>query len=106
MTQLGFDLGAHGMACVSAAVEHECPGWMDMAVDAVRRFAAHQSGLFTVEMMRAVIQDEIPPTHRLRVWGPVTQAAIRAGYIEKTRHFAPAVSSNRSPKPLFRKGRA
>ena len=94
-----------GMERVRDAVEAECPGWMDVALDAVRRFAAVQSvGLFTAEGMRSVIGAELPPTTRLRVWGPLIKKAIAAGYIVHSRQYAPAASSNGSPKPLYRRG--
>jgi hypothetical protein len=90
---------------VRDAVEAESPGWMDAALDAVRRFAAVQGGMFTTEAMRSVIQGELPPTTRLRVWGPLTKAAIRHGYIEPVRGmFAPAASSNGSVRQMYRRG--
>jgi hypothetical protein len=96
---------AAGMDRVRDAVESESPGWMDAALDAVRRFASTQHGLFTAEQMRSVIQAELPPTTRLRVWGPVTKAAVAAGFIEPVRGmFAPAASSNGSVRQMYRRG--
>jgi hypothetical protein len=94
-----------GMDRVRDAVESESPGWSEKALDAVRRFAAQQAGMFTTEGMRSVIQKELPATTRLRVWGPVTKAAVAKGYIEPVKGaFAPAASSNGSPKRMYRRG--
>ena len=94
-----------GMERVRDAVEAECPGWMDVALDAVRRFAAVQSvELFTAEAMRSVIGAELPPTTRLRVWGPLVKKAIAAGYIAPTGKYAPAASSNGSVRQMYRRG--
>ena len=93
-----------GMERVSQAVEKECPGWMDIALDAIRRFAGGNPGTFTAERMRTVLEPELPPTDRLRIWGPLVQAAIRKGYIRPTKGYAPAASSNGSPKRLYSRG--
>lgn len=93
------------MERVSDAVEAESPGWSAKALDAVKRFAAAQAGLFTTEAMRGVIESELPPTNRLRVWGPITKTARAKGYIEQVKGaYAPAASSNGSPKPLYKRG--
>ena len=94
-----------GMEPVRDSAEREVPNWTALALDAVRRFAAHQGGYFTMEQCRAVVQAELPHQPRLRAWGGVTQSAIRAGFIEPVRgQYAPAASSNGSPKPMYRKG--
>ena len=82
-----------------------CPGWLALAVERVRAFAAANPGVFTVEMMRGVIGAEMPQPPDLRAWGRVAQDAIRLGYIERVpKVVIPAASSNGSVKPAWRKG--
>lgn len=79
--------------------------WIAKAVEAVRRFAAAQQGMFTLEMARFGVKDEVPRPHDLRAWGVVARMATKAGYIERVpKLFFPAASSNGSPKPCYRKG--
>jgi len=94
-----------GMSRATAAVEFDMPGWIERAVDALRRAASVQVGVFTIEQMRAVLEPELPTVHELRAWGRVTQLASDRGYIEAApRVFIPAASSNACPKPAWRKG--
>lgn len=94
-----------GMERVRDAAEREVPNWTALALEAVRRFAGHQGGYFTMEQCRAIVESDLPHQPRLRAWGGVTQSAIRAGFIEQVRgQYAPAASSNGSPKPMYRRG--
>lgn len=93
-----------GMQRVSDKAERTAPGWCEKAADAMRRFAAAQDGLFTVEMARTVLEQELPPVHDGRAWGVVAVMSIRRGYIVKTKQTAPACSSNGSLKSLFCRG--
>ena len=94
-----------GVSRAAAAVEFDMPGWIERAVDALRRAASVQVGVFTIEQMRAVLEPELPTVHELRAWGRVTQLASDWGYIEAApRVFIPAASSNACPKPAWRKG--
>lgn len=79
-------------------------GWCQEAVEALRKFAAGQHGMFLIETARVILARDLVAPADCRVWGKVTQMAIRAGYIEKTKLTAPAASSNAAPKPLFRRG--
>ena len=79
-------------------------GWLALALERVRAFAAANPGVFTVEMMRQVLT-EVPAPPDLRAWGRVTQDAIRLGYIERVpKVVIPAASSNGSVKPAWRRG--
>lgn len=89
--------------------ERTAPGWISDAVDALRRFARNQVAVFTIEQARCVIETQpgIPEPTDKRAWGHVTRRAEAEGFIERVRNgYAPATSSNGSPKPLYRRGRA
>lgn len=100
--------GRRGMARASTRAERVAPGWHEQALD---RFREYVSSLpldrdFIVEDVRLAIQAKLPVVPELRVWGSITQAAIRIGILSKTGRFMPAVSSHASPKPVYRRGRA
>lgn len=94
-----------GIASSAQHAEEVQPGWQEMAygwlewwVDSV---AAYPS--FTMEEFRthpSIIEMDQPA--ELRAYGALTQRAIRHGLIEKV-GYAPAVSSNGSPKALYRR---
>lgn len=98
----------HGAAMADRAEERNertNPGWTQVAVERVRAFAGAQSGVFTIEMMRSVLERELPPPTDGRIWGKVTVLARRAQYIEPVRGaFFAAASSNGSPKQVYRRG--
>lgn len=95
-----------GMQRVGDKAERTAPGWTDAALDAVRRYVAGQHAVFTIELMRLVLERELPPVHDKRAWGVVTTAAIKAELIERVKgQFYPAASSNNSPKAVYRRGR-
>lgn len=74
---LGVDRAARGSA-------RTCPpGFVQMALAAVKRFAAANPGTFSVEQMRTVLEEELPPVLEKRVWGKVAVDAIKAGFIER-----------------------
>lgn len=96
------DLGAERAA---NRAERKQPGWIDRAAEAVRDFAVGSGPFsFTIEEARAGFK--APDGVDLRAWGAVTRRAVSLGYIEATDDYAPAVSSNGSPKRLYRKGKA
>jgi hypothetical protein len=96
------DLGTERAA---ARAERTEPGWVDRAVEAVRDFAKGPGPFaFTIEEARA--RFKAPEGTDLRAWGQVTRRAVALGIIEWSGDFAPAVSSNGSPKRLYRKGPA
>ena len=95
------ELGADRAARSANSV---CEGWLALALERVRAFAAANPGVFSVEMMRQVLTD-VPAPPDLRAWGRVTQDAIRKGYIERVpKVVIPAASSNGSVKPAWRRG--
>ena len=88
-----------------ARVEHDIPGWITAALLRVKAFARMQGGIFTIEQMRAVLEQELPPVPELRVWGVVTVRAKNAKLIESVpRTFLPAASSNGTAKQAWRRG--
>lgn len=110
-TQLAidFDRGARGMRRAAEHAERESDGWIERAVTVLRTAAqvAKPEDEFTIEQLRADGWSRLlPEPPDLRAWGSATQIAARRGFIEKTGGYAPATSSNGSPKPLYRKGRA
>lgn len=101
------DLGAERAA---NKAERAAPGWIDAAAERVRDFTRHNllgmTGEFTVETARewaASMGFKAPDGADARAWGHVTRLAVRLGYIEPTGGYAPAASSNGSPKRLYRK---
>lgn len=97
--ELGMDRAARRQAKLHSE-------WCAEALEALRRFARSQAGYFTVEQARSVLEQEIPAPQDGRAWGRVVQDAARLGYIVKTPLSAPTVSSNASPKPLWKRGAA
>lgn len=95
-----------GMDAAARRAERLHAGWCGMALHHLRQFAKHQGDrqLWTVEMARSVIEQDLPKPSDGRAWGVVVVRALAAGYIVKTDKTAAAASSNGSPKPLFRKG--
>jgi hypothetical protein len=100
------DLGAERAA---GRAERVVPGWIDSAAEAVRDFVRHNllgmTGEFTIEVARRWAADmglQDPPDGR--AWGHVTRRAVQLGIIEPTGGYAPAASSNGSPKRLYRRG--
>lgn len=92
-----------GIASSANHAEQDVPGWGEMAVEATAKAVAMQTGHFTMEHIRDVAHFHLglPMPAELRSWGSVTQKAIRQGIIRKTGQYAPAASSNGSPKPLY-----
>lgn len=97
---LRADLGAERAASKADRLD---PGWCDQAAEEIRAFARQAVADFTVEQARATCTPP-PEGAALRAWGHVTRRATSLGYIERTGAYAPAASSNGSPKPLYRRG--
>lgn len=93
-----------GMDRVADATERLNRGWFEKAMERLRAFVKPQAGVFTMEQARAVLESELPEPSDARVWGPLTKMAVAAHVIEPTKLFAPAASSNGSPKRMYRKG--
>lgn len=116
MTQLALDFtaaktrGDLGAERAAHRAQRAAPGWIDRAAEAVRDFCRHNlagmTGQFTIEVARErAMSFGLPPPPDARAWGHVTRRAVQLGYIEPTGGYAPAASSNGSPKRLYRKGR-
>lgn len=96
--------GEVGMRRAADRADRQTPGWQDMALMALRVAARAAREPFTIEQARASIESlcnlSDPPDGR--AWGAVTQRAIREGVIVKLiGQYAPAASSNGSPKQLY-----
>ncbi len=90
-----------GMASALDHAEADVPGWGDRCLDLMRAFAAQERQPWTCEEFRAyAYAHDLPPPDEQRAFGPVTQRAIRAGLIRRV-GYAPAASSNGSPKPVY-----
>lgn len=90
-----------GMASALDHAESDEPGWGDHCLALLRQFACLQAEPFTCEQFRAWAYTRgLATPAEERAFGPVTQKAIRGGYIARV-GYAPAASSNGSPKPLY-----
>lgn len=104
--QAAKERAALGMDRAARGSERTCPGFVEIALAAVKRYAAANPGTFSVEQMRTVLEEELPRTIERRVWGVITVEAIKAGYIERVpKVFIPAASSNGTVKPAWRAGK-
>lgn len=94
-----------GMAQSESSADWALPGWCAKATEKLRMFARAQGGVFTIELARDALRDELSMPPDLRAFGKVTVMALKAGYIERVpRAFMPAASSNSAPKAVYRKG--
>ena len=72
------------------------------AIDTYAKMSAFAATTFTMEELRtSFISLPTPPD--ARAWGTVTRQAVARGIIVRTGGYRAAVSSNGSPKPLYRK---
>jgi hypothetical protein len=107
MTQTEIDFTAareaaeRGIQSSAQHAEDDRPGWGESALAWLRFHAEVSEGEFTMEQFRQMASMVLPEPPDLRAWGSVTQKAIRQGIIRKTGGYAPAASSNGSPKPLY-----
>lgn len=100
--EIALDRGHSAARAAAEKAEEVAPGWMDEAALQIFKFAIrHRDHAFTIEQARA----ECMPTPEgadARSWGHVTRLAVKLGWIEATGGYAPAASSNGSPKRLYR----
>lgn len=93
-----------GIARSAERAERCAPFWPGLAVEALRHYALTTDKPFTIEAARAYFAATLNPPPDERAWGAVTRIARQRGVIEHTGDYAPAASSNGSPKPLYRRG--
>jgi len=99
--EIALDRG-HSAARAAADKAEDCaPGWIDIAARQLLSYALRAAEPFTIEQARRECM-ETPEGADARSWGHVTRLAVRMGWIEATGGYAPAVSSNGSPKRLYR----
>lgn len=87
-----------GMARVEASTLRRDPGFEERALDAVRVYA-EQHAQFLAEDVRKVCAT--PEDVNPKCWGPLFKRAQHLGWIHP-HGTAPANSSNRSPKTLWK----
>lgn len=91
-----------GIASSAQHAEQDVPGWGELALWYVRQYAASQILPWTMEACRTwAYAHGLPKPDEERSFGSVTQKALRQKLISKTDRYAPAASSNGSPKPLY-----
>ena len=89
-----------GIARVQENMEMACPGWTDIALNAVIEFAkSHEH--FLTEEVREYCHEFVPEPRDARAWGAVIRRAVKTNIIVRS-GYAPARSSNLSPKPLWK----
>lgn len=101
-----IDRGRAGAARAAKAAEKKCIDWLAKAHRALLSEVqkhSHQD-VFTIEQLRVGLAGVVEDPSDLRAWGAVTIKAIAERHIVKTGEYAPAASSNGSPKPLYRRG--
>ncbi len=95
-----------GSALAAEKADRLEEGWVERAAEDLRSFAATTPRPFLIEEARAHCRPT-PEGADQRAWGAVTRRAITLKYIERVPGFyAPAASSNGSPKPAYRRGPA
>jgi len=93
------DLGVQRSADHANRVESE---WTGQALGMLTAFARQAGGPFLIEQARAWAEAQgLPPPPDARSWGAVARRAAAKKRIEKV-GFAPAASSNCSPKVQWR----
>lgn len=93
-----------GHAAGDAAARKAGSEWVEDTLSTLAlkvRFYDHDTE-FTMEEARNTLGSFLP-VHDRRAWGPVTRQAVARGIIVRTGGYRAAVSSNGSPKPLYRK---
>jgi hypothetical protein len=93
---------------IASSADHAGKEWQDQAVAAARLFVRMcdkylANKAFTMEELREWCASRIDECQELRAWGAVTRRLKAEGIIEPTGGYALANSSNRSPKPLYRR---
>ena len=100
-TQIAFDRGHQGARIAADKADSLAPGWVVAAAHQIFIYAVQATEPFTIEQAREHCMPT-PEGADARSWGHVTRLAVRRGWIEPTGAYAPAASSNGSPKRLYR----
>lgn len=87
-----------GIRRAGKRAESSITGWIQTAATAIRRYAENHGEFLVEQVIKAY--PEIPEPPDGRAWGAATRLAVRRGWIRKV-GYAPANSSNRSPKCLW-----
>lgn len=98
MQQVDMVTVLDGMHAAEEAANRSEPCWSERALAALLE-AGRQLGRFTIEQARETCNVESPTDGR--AWGGVVNKASREGLIIRI-GFAPAKSSNGSPKPVWK----
>ncbi len=95
-----------GIQRAADRAERTEPGWVDQAAEALRKIvlASSLQRTFTIDQARHWCRHDVADPPDGRAWGAVTRRALKLGYIVATDGYAPAASSNGSPKRLYRRG--
>lgn len=89
---------------IARAVDHAETvkvGWQREAFERFRRYAERHEVFLTEDVLEANPDFTVPPQCDKRAWGAVARAAAKQGIVAKE-GYAPAKTSNLSPKPLWR----
>jgi hypothetical protein len=102
MNQVTLDLFSStrrdlGMARAADRADRAEPGWTETALDLLRAFIAAHPAPFLAEEFRAWAAGHLADPPDARAFGAVMTAAKKLGLVEFV-GYAPANSSNRSPK--------
>lgn len=98
-----------GVQRATLRAEKATPEWSHKAADLLRVGACilHAKGVqkFTIEQLRTLVDGALPKPPDGRAWGGATRGATARGFIVRLKgEYAPAESSNGSPKPMYSKG--
>lgn len=92
-----------GVERTAARAERRLPGWLEIALGYLQAFAATRQRFMTEELRAWAIAEGCPAPPNPKAWGAVMQAGRRRGIIRSI-GYAPAASSNLSPKVLWAAG--
>ena len=91
--------GKTGSRRASERADRASEGWTEQAALAIRGYANWIHEPFLIETVGKMLWTPPPDP---RAWGHATRLAVRRGWIKKV-GYAPAASSNGSPKCLWAK---
>ena len=93
--------GKTGSRRASERADRASEGWTERAAVKIREYAEFIDDSFPIELVRLTWASPGPPPDE-RAWGHATRLAVKRGWIKKV-GYAPAASSNGSPKCLWAK---